>query len=79
MEKIPRAKLIAWAKKNNWLHVNESPSPNGHQDTFLTPSGAMRIIVYDLSGNLHSIVDSLQLQAQSQKMMHIPNLNLGKG
>lgn len=85
MEKISRAKLIAWAKKNNWLHVNEGGTPDGRQDTFLAPSGAFRIIIFDMSGNLHSVADPL-LQAQFQALMQaqskaiIPDFSkLGKG
>ena len=78
MKKIAHADFIAWAKKHKWLHINEAVTPTGHQDTFLAPSGAFRIIIYDMSGNLHSVADPLN-QAQSQQMMHIPNLDkLGK-
>lgn len=51
MEKIPKETFGKWAKHNNWLKVNELSTPNGLQETYLTPVGTLRAIIYDLQGN----------------------------
>lgn len=73
-EKVPRVTLVAWAKKNHWLKVNEAMTSNGRQETYLTPSGNFTIIIYDLSGNLFSVANPMQ---QAQPMLNIPTI--GKG
>ena len=55
MEKLDKEKFEAWAKENNWLHIAETPSPNGRQNTYLTPSGNLMISVYDLEGKLAGV------------------------
>lgn len=70
-QKVPQADLATWAKKNRWLKVNEAMTPNGRQENYLTPSGNLTIIIYDLSGNLFSVANPMQ---QAQPTLNIPTL-----
>ena len=55
MEAITRGTFNKWAQKNNWMQVNEAASPTGRQDTFITPSGGLVVIMFDLKGNLTNV------------------------
>ena len=55
MEKIKKAVFEKWVQKSNWLKVNEGAAANGRQDTFLTPSGNLIVVTYDLDGNLFTV------------------------
>ena len=52
MEAITRDTFNKWAQKNNWMQVNEATSPTGRNYTFVTPSGSLTIVMFDLKGNL---------------------------
>jgi hypothetical protein len=55
VEAISREVFNRWVQKNNWMQIGEAITPNGRQYTFLTPSGAMVVAIYDLKGNLLAI------------------------
>lgn len=55
MEKVTNDVFNKWIRKHNWLKVNETPTPTGRQDTFLTPAGNLIAGIYDLSGNFFQI------------------------
>lgn len=48
MAKQSREDVLAWAAEQNWLLLHEASTPNGKQDSFLTPSGIHVSIIYDL-------------------------------
>jgi len=52
VEVLNREIFTKWAKKHDWLVINDVPSVTGHNITFLTPSGNMMIAMFDLKGNL---------------------------
>jgi len=52
MEAITNAVFNKWAQKNNWMLVNEATSTTGRNYTFVTPSGSLTIVMFDLKGNL---------------------------
>ncbi|TET43294.1 MAG: hypothetical protein E3J60_00610 [Dehalococcoidia bacterium] len=52
MEAITSAVFNKWAQKNNWMQVNEAASTSGRNYTFVTPSGSLTIVMFDLKGNL---------------------------
>lgn len=55
MEKINKELFDKWAKQSHWLKVNELPTPDGCQEIYLTPSGGLRTIIYDLEGNFFKV------------------------
>lgn len=55
MNAITRETLGNWTQKCNWLKVNEAATPDGRQHTFLTPSGNLIVVQFDLKGNLYSV------------------------
>lgn len=57
MEEIDKEAFGEWAKQNNWLKVNELSTPNGRQETYLTPVGTLRGIIYDLKGNFTQVAN----------------------
>lgn len=52
MEKVTKEIFKKWIQECNWLKVNETATPNGRQDTFLTPAGNFVAAIYDLKGDL---------------------------
>jgi hypothetical protein len=56
MDKIKRETLETWLKKHDWFKVNEGGSPDGKQDNYLTPTGEIIIVQYDLEGYVKGIV-----------------------
>jgi len=52
MQKLTKILFESWAKKHDWLRVGEVATPSGLQHSFLTPSGALMVAMYDLKGNL---------------------------
>jgi len=55
MEPITKAVFEKWAQRGNWLLVSEAQAPTGRQQNYLTPSGSVTIIFFDLKGNVHSV------------------------
>lgn len=73
MEKIKREDFEAWAKKNNWLQIDEIPTPNGKQIVYLTPSGEFVYVQYDLSGDkVYQIFKKVAVPIQSNPMSRFP-------
>jgi len=66
MEKIDKFTFAKWAKQNHWLKINEMPTPNGRQETYLTPAGGIRAIIYDLPGNLFQVASLGPPEPQGQ-------------
>lgn len=81
MEKVTRDTLLGWAKKCRWLHVNEQKTPDGQQDTWLTPSGDLTLAVYELNGDLKSIAHPPMLvMVAPQSSLSIPGFpTIGRG
>ena len=76
MDKVKKETFEKWLKKANWLKVNEGAAANGRQDTFLTPSGGLIVITYDLEGNLLTVGIMGPAPQQPQS---IPGFSGGKG
>jgi hypothetical protein len=55
MEIISKEAFAKWAAKCNWLKVNDMSTPDGRQETYLTPSGGLRAIIYDLKQNVSQV------------------------
>lgn len=55
MEKIKKAIFEKWVQKCNWFKFSEGSSANGRQDTYLTPSGSLLVVTYDLESNLFTV------------------------
>jgi len=55
MEPITRETFNRWTQSNKWLQTAEIATTNGRQYTFITPSGKVKIIIFDLKGNLLAI------------------------
>jgi len=55
MEAITRETFNKWAQKNHWMQVSEAASPTGRNYTFITPSGNLIVIMFDLKGNLANV------------------------
>jgi len=73
MEKIKRLDSEAWAGDNNWLKVVEGGNATGQQNTYLSPSGDIVIVQYDLHGDLFSVGKVVPAPAQKPP----PFMNLG--
>jgi len=56
---IAKKDFLEWInkqlKKGNWLQVNEVPSMNGRQITYLTSSGQFIVAVYNIKGELEQV------------------------
>lgn len=52
MKQITKEVFSKWVETNNWLMVNEAAQPTGWQRTYLTPSGNMIVVLFDLKGNV---------------------------
>jgi hypothetical protein len=72
MEKIKKAEFEEWVKGCNWLRINEVGTPNGQQDTYLTPAGEFAIAQYNLSGELQQIVKPMPAPPQASRMGRFP-------
>lgn len=55
MNAITRATFVRWAENQEWLLTAELATPNGHQNTYLTPAGNLTIALFDIKGNLLGI------------------------
>ena len=72
MEIMTRESFTKWAKKHDWLQITEATGPNGRNITFLTPSGNMMIVMFDLKGNLAGLGQPVPApQPQPQKLANL--------
>lgn len=53
--KITKEMFAEWTEKNDWLKIAEGATPQGPQANYLTPTGNIIIVIYDLKGNLYSV------------------------
>lgn len=79
MEPIAKETFITWAKENNWLPVNEGTHPQGRQTMFVTPSGNLIFVIYDLKGNLLSFGQPMAQPPQPLPMMKGPPFHIPRG
>jgi hypothetical protein len=55
MIKLTKEEFLKWAEDNHWLKTIENPTPNGRQDTYMTPAGSLAIAIYDIKGELQNV------------------------
>lgn len=56
MEKITKHDFEVWRKKNRWLLFGEAKSSEGFpQQNFLTATGEIVVMIYDLDGNVRTV------------------------
>jgi hypothetical protein len=85
MEIIKKTEFIAWAKEVRWLMVSEGKTPDGYpQENFLTPSGEIVFMIYDLENKeIRNVAKPTPIPMQPQPtrlppgfMKGIPGLDL---
>lgn len=55
MNWISKKSFLVWAAKHDWLKFNDQDTPNGYQESFLTPPGEVFFILYDAEDNVKQV------------------------
>ena len=71
MEALSKEVVAKWVKKHDWMKINEAATPTGRQHMFLTPSGGLIAVMYDLKGD---ILGFAQPMPAPQSPLNIPGL-----
>lgn len=70
MDKLTKHDFEVWRKKSRWLLFGEAKSSEGFpQQNFLTATGEIVVMIYDLDGNVRTVGKPM---AQPMPSMPVP-------